>query len=103
MNLGVDFIVTNKDFSHKFLRCLPEKYGTIVTLLVRTDLNNMTPIEVLGEVQTHDLFKQSQKEAQGQSMSEEKKNIALKANPTQEENDDENQEIDSGEEMALRA
>jgi hypothetical protein len=80
----LDFIVTNKDFSHKFLRCLPEKYETIVTLLVRTDLNKMTPTEVLGEVQTHDLFKQSQKEVQGQSISEEKKNIALKAKATQE-------------------
>jgi hypothetical protein len=97
----LDFDVTNKDFCHKFLRCLPEKYETIVTLLVRTDLNKMTPTEVLGEVQTHDLFKQSQKEVQGQSMSEEKKNIALKAKSTQEENDDENQEIDSDEEMTL--
>jgi hypothetical protein len=61
----------------------------------------MTPTEVLREVQTHDLFKQSQKEVQGQSMSEENKNIALKAKATQEENDDENQEIDSDEEMAL--
>jgi hypothetical protein len=97
----LDFGVTNKDFSHKFLRCLLEKYETIVTSLVRTDLNKMTPTEVLGEVQTYDLFKQSQKEVQGQSMSEEKKTIALKAKATQEENDDENQEIDSHEEMAL--
>jgi hypothetical protein len=44
----------------------------------------MTPTEVLGEVQTHDLFKQSQKEAQGQSISEEEKNIALKTKATQE-------------------
>jgi hypothetical protein len=69
----LDSIVTNKDFSHKFLRCLPEKYETIVTLLVRTDLNKMTATEVLGEVQTHYLFKQTQKEVQGQSISEEKK------------------------------
>jgi hypothetical protein len=34
-------------------------------------------------------------------MSEEKKNIALKAKATQEENDDENQEIDFDEEMTL--
>jgi hypothetical protein len=52
-------------------------------------------------VQTHDLFKQSQKEVQGQSMNEEKKNIALKAKATQEENDYENQDINSDEEMAL--
>jgi hypothetical protein len=61
----------------------------------------MTPAEVLGEVRTHDLFKQSQKKVQGQSMNEEKKNIALKDKATQEENDDENQDIDSDEEMAL--
>jgi hypothetical protein len=61
----------------------------------------MTPTEVLGEVQTHYLFKQSQKEVQGQSINEEKKNVALKAKATQEENDDENQDIDSDEEMAL--
>jgi hypothetical protein len=29
---------------------------------VRSDLSKMTPTEVLGEVQTHHLFKQSQKE-----------------------------------------
>jgi hypothetical protein len=91
----LDFDVSNKDSSHKFLRCLPEKYETIVTLLVRSDLSKMTSTEVLGEVQTHDLLKQSQKEVQGQSMNEEKKNIALKAKTTQEENDDENQDIDS--------
>jgi hypothetical protein len=82
------FDVSNKDFSHKFLRCLPEKYETIVTLLVGSDLSKMTPTEVLGEVQTHDLLKQSQKEVLVQSMNEEKNNIALKAKYTQEENDD---------------
>jgi hypothetical protein len=33
----LDFDVSNKDFSHMFLRCLPEKYETIVTLLVRLE------------------------------------------------------------------
>jgi hypothetical protein len=61
----------------------------------------MTPTELLGEVLTHDLFKQSQKEIQGESINEEKKNIVLKAKVTQEEEDGENQEIDSDEEMAL--
>jgi len=30
---GLGFEVPNDDFSHKFLRCLPERYDTIVTLL----------------------------------------------------------------------
>jgi hypothetical protein len=52
-------------------------------------------------VRTHDSFKQSQKEVQRQSTSEEKKNISLNVKATREENDDENQEIDSDEEMSL--
>jgi hypothetical protein len=35
---GLGFNVPNVDFTHKFLRSLPEKYDTIVTMLVRSDL-----------------------------------------------------------------
>jgi hypothetical protein len=35
--------VEDKDFSHKFLRCLPIRFGMLVTLLVRTSLDTMTP------------------------------------------------------------
>ena len=31
--------VEDKDFSHKFLRCLPARFGMLVTLLVRTSLD----------------------------------------------------------------
>ena len=85
----LDFDVLNQDFSHKFLRCLPEKYETIVTLLVRSNLKTMTPMEVLGEVLTHDIFKQSQKEAHAQANVEEKKSIALRAKAIKEDSDDE--------------
>jgi hypothetical protein len=57
-DLGFD--VPEVDISHKFLRALPPKYETIVTLLVRSNLKTITPLEVLGEVLTHDIFKQSQ-------------------------------------------
>jgi hypothetical protein len=49
--------VPEVDISHKFLRVLPPKYQTIVTLLVRSNLKTITPSEVLGEVLTHDIFK----------------------------------------------
>ena len=38
--------VKNKDFSHKFLRCLPSRFGTLVTILVRSGLDTMTRNQV---------------------------------------------------------
>ena len=35
--------VKDKDFSHKFLRCLPSRFGMLVTVLVRSGLDTMTP------------------------------------------------------------
>ena len=51
---GLGFDVLDEDFSHKGL---PERYDTIVTLLVRSNLKTTTPTQVLGEVLTHDMFK----------------------------------------------
>ena len=31
--------VKDNDFSHKFLRCLPSRFGTLVTILVRSGLD----------------------------------------------------------------
>ena len=36
----------DKDFSHKFLRCLPSRFGILVTILVRSGLDTMTPNQV---------------------------------------------------------
>jgi hypothetical protein len=59
------FHVPKVDISHTFLRALPPKYETIITLLVRSNLKTITPLEVFGVVLTHDIFKQSQKELHG--------------------------------------
>jgi hypothetical protein len=55
-DLGFD--VPDVDISHKFLRALPLKYETIVTLLVRSNLKDTFVSEILGEILTHDIFKQ---------------------------------------------
>jgi hypothetical protein len=60
---GLGFNVPDVDFTHKFLRSLPEKYDTIVTMLVRSDLTTTSQTEVLGEILTQDIFKKSQVEA----------------------------------------
>ena len=75
---GLGFDVPDEYFSHKFLRCLPERYDTIVTLLVRSNLKTTTPTQVLGEVLTHDMFKKSQDEIHG-AANDEKKSVAFKA------------------------
>ena len=47
----------DKDFSHKFLRCLPLRFGTLVTILVRSGLDTMTPNQILGDIMTDDTYR----------------------------------------------
>ena len=76
---GLGFEVPDADFNHKFLRSLPERYDTIVTLLVRSNVKTTTPTQILGEVLTHDMSKKSQEETHGGEIDEKKKSVALKA------------------------
>jgi len=102
---GLGFDVPDEDFSHKFLRSLPNRYDTIVTLLVRSNLKTITPTEVLGEVLTHDIFKRSQEEAHGEVVEEKKKCIALKTRSSkaseEDDGDDEDSKSSDDEDMAL--
>ena len=76
--LGED--VKDKDFSHKFLRCLPSRFGILVTILVRSDLDTMTPNQVLGDVMTNDTYRDDdEKEEKKEKKDEKKKNVAFKA------------------------
>ena len=50
--------VYDEDFSHKFLRCLPSRFDTLVTIIVRGGFDNLTPTQVLLEVVTQDTFHQ---------------------------------------------
>ena len=42
--------VEDNDFYHKFLRCLPLKFGTLVTIIMRSGLDTMTPNQVLEDM-----------------------------------------------------
>jgi len=69
--------VEDKDFSHRFLRCLPPRFDTLVTILVRDGLETMTPNQVLGDVVTQDTYRV---ERDGVIQEEEKKkSVAFKA------------------------
>jgi hypothetical protein len=101
--LGLD--VPDVDFTHKFLRSLLEKYDTIVTMLVRSDLTITSPTEVLGEILTQDIFKKSQAEAISLAKKVKNESIALKAKASKaiekEESEDEGSGSGSDGELAL--
>ena len=44
--------VDDEDFSYWFLRCLPPRFDTLVTIIVRANLKGVTPTQVLGDVVT---------------------------------------------------
>jgi hypothetical protein len=98
-DLGFD--VPNVVISHKFLRALPPKHETIVTLLVRSNLKITTPSEVLGEVLTHDIFKQSQEELHGNLHEDKKKIVAFKAKTSNDEDHDDDSETSTNDDVAL--
>ena len=74
----------DKDFSHKFLRCLPSRVGTLITILVRSGLDTMTLNQVLGDIMTDDTYrdedeKEEKKEKKDEKKDEKKKSVAFKA------------------------
>ena len=72
--------VKDKDFSHKFLRCLPLRFGTLVTILVRSVLDTMTPNQMLGDVMTDDTYRDDdEREEKKEKKDETKKSVAFKA------------------------
>ena len=72
----------DKDFSHKFLRCLPSRFGTLVTILVRSGLDTMTPNQVLGDVMIDDTYRDDDEKEEKEKKDEKKKkkkSVAFKA------------------------
>jgi hypothetical protein len=97
----LEFDVPEVDISHKFLRALPPKYETIVTLLVRSNLKTITLLEVLGEVLTHDIFKQSQEELHDNLHKDKKKIVAFKAKTSIDDDHDGDSETSTDDDVAL--
>ena len=91
---GLGFEVPDVDFSHKFLRFLPERYDTI-------DMKTATLTQILGEVLTHDIFKKSQDEVHGVTSDDKKKSIAFKAQGSSEDRENDEDDDESNEEFAL--
>jgi hypothetical protein len=72
--------VEDKNFSHEFLRCLATRFGMLVTLLVRTDLDTMTPNEILRDVMIDDAYRDDdEKKEKKEKKDKKKKSVAFKA------------------------
>ena len=66
------------------MRCLPSKFGTLATIIVRSGLDNMTPNQVLGNIMTDDTYrdddeKEEKKKKKDEKKDEKKKSVAFKA------------------------
>jgi hypothetical protein len=97
----IGFDVSEVDISHKFLRALPPKYDTIVTLLVRSNLKTITHLEVLSEILTHDIFKQSQEELHGNLHEDKKKIVPFNVKASNDDDHDDNSETSTDDVVAL--
>jgi hypothetical protein len=53
--------VKDNQFSMKFLRSLPKRFDTLITVLVRTTLKDLTPQQVFQEVMTDDSYREDDK------------------------------------------
>ena len=73
--------VKDKGFSHKFLRCLPSRFDTLVTILVRSGLDTITPNQVLEDILTDDTYRDDdeKEEKNKEKKDENKKSVAFKA------------------------
>jgi hypothetical protein len=74
----------DNDFFHQFLRCLPLRFGTLVTILVRSGLDTMTSNQVLGDMMTDDIYrdddgKEEKNKGKEDDKNDEKKSVAFKA------------------------
>jgi hypothetical protein len=71
--------VKDKDFSHKFLRCLLSRFGMLVTLLVRSGLDTITQNQVLGDVMTDDTYRNDDEKEEKKEKKDEKKDEKKKS------------------------
>jgi hypothetical protein len=77
--------VKDKDFSHKFMRCLPSRFSTLVTILVRSGLDTIAPNEVLGDVMTDGTYRDDDEKKEKKNnkkdgkKDEKQKSVAFKA------------------------
>jgi hypothetical protein len=97
----LEFNVPKVDISHKFLRALPPKYEIIVTLLVRSNLKTITRSEILGEVLTHDIFKQSQEELHVNLHKDKKKIVTFNAKTSNDDDHDGDSGTSTDDDVAL--
>jgi len=66
------------DFSHRFLKCLPPRFDTLVTIIVRGGLKGVTPTQVLGDVVTQDTCHVEMEVVDKEDEKKKKKNVTFK-------------------------
>jgi hypothetical protein len=75
--------INNDDVSHWFLMCLPPRFKTLRLIIIRGELKDITPNQVLGDVITQETYRVQREEVDKKDKKEDedkkKKSIAFKA------------------------
>jgi hypothetical protein len=71
--------VKDEDFSHKFLMCLPKKFKTLRTIILRGGLTSVSLNEVLGDVMTDAQYNDCDNKEIEKKDDDKKKSVAFKA------------------------
>jgi hypothetical protein len=83
---GLGEKIEDKDFSHKFLMCLPKKFATLRRMIFREGLDKVKPTNVLGDIMTDAQYNDDEDEVEEKKETKVKqeKPIAFKASSSKE-------------------
>jgi hypothetical protein len=93
--------VKDKDFSHKFLMCLPKKFKTLRTIIFRGGLTGVCPNKILRDVMTDAQYNDSDNEDEEKKDKDDdkkKKSVAFKASASSKSKDKAKKEASSEDE-----
>jgi hypothetical protein len=100
--------VKDSQFLMKFLRSLPKRFDTLITMLVKATLSELTPNQVFQEVMTDDAYREdhekeelvNKKKESEKKDDEKKKSVAFKASTSSRSKGKAKQESSSDEESS---
>jgi len=81
--------ISDDDVSHRFLMCLPLKFETLILIIIRGGMKELTPNQVLGDIMTQETYRVERERVDQDEKKDEdkkKKSVAFKASSSKSKN-----------------